>query len=405
MEPIDGLDMTGNQNRQRRDRTRTLRILAAIVVAAGIGTAIATAIASAMEAADDPLPERQRRAIIDHGPWPPAPAPDPSNRVSDDETAATLGIRLFFDPRLAPGGAMSCATCHRPEQAFAEDLPVSEGRVLLTRNAPSLINIRFRRWFGRDGASDSLWAASVRPLLEEKEFRADAPHITRLLESDPVLGDAYREVFGGKETERQGSRLLANIGKSLAAFQETLISQPSEFDRYRDAIAAGESAQAALFPDPAKRGAVLFFGRGRCNRCHSGPFFSNQGFANTGIGALSVRSPKDPGRQDGIKRLRSSPYNLLGPHNDDLARSTEAKTRRLVAKPQDAGAFAIPSLRGVVRTPPYMHNGSLPTLESVVRHYSVLDWQGLPIQLDAPTNPLDFTDDEVRDLVAFLEML
>ncbi|MBL8833210.1 MAG: cytochrome-c peroxidase, partial [Rhodospirillales bacterium] len=108
--------------------------------------------------------------LLRHGPWPPAPATDASNRASGNPLAARLGATLFFERRLSGDGTMSCASCHDPAKAWTDGRPVSVGRGPLDRNAPSLFDVGGRRWYGWDGASDSLWAASLRPILAPREL-------------------------------------------------------------------------------------------------------------------------------------------------------------------------------------------------------------------------------------------
>ncbi|MFM2067787.1 MAG: di-heme enzyme, partial [Pseudomonadota bacterium] len=119
----------------------------------------------------------ERAAILRHGPWPPPPARDPGNAWSDTPAARALGQRLFFEPRLSADARLACASCHQPALAFADALERSPGRlqpdghaVLLDRNAPSLWNAVHERWQGWDGAADSLWSQTLRPLLDEREM-------------------------------------------------------------------------------------------------------------------------------------------------------------------------------------------------------------------------------------------
>ena len=117
-------------------------------------------------------------AIARHGPWPPpAPARDPSNRVSGDPAAIALGEHLFGDARLSADGAMSCATCHEHGRNWSDGRARAMGRVELDRRTPSLWNVGFGHWFGWDGAGDSLWAQSIRPLLDPREMAADAARV------------------------------------------------------------------------------------------------------------------------------------------------------------------------------------------------------------------------------------
>src|SRR5262249_12423406 len=140
------------------------RVLLALSVAlAGVATTVGA----------EPSPiftQDERTAILAHGPWPqPMPA-DPSNRASGRAEAVALGCRLFFDKRLSVDGQRSCATCHDPAKAFADGRARSMGAVPVDRNAIALANLRLNRWFGWDGSGDSLWAQSIRPILDPKEL-------------------------------------------------------------------------------------------------------------------------------------------------------------------------------------------------------------------------------------------
>jgi cytochrome c peroxidase len=350
------------------------------------------------------LTQAERAAIISQGPWPMDWKPDPSNRVSGDPAAARLGFRLFFDARLSEGAVMSCATCHRPENGFAEARAVSQGRVPLTRNAPGLNNVRFNRWFGHDGGTDSLWASSIRTFLKKEEFASGPQLIENLLAGDDALRREFEAVFGTDKALQKGEAAMVLTAKALAAFQETLVSARTPFDDFRDAIAIGDDAAAALYPAAATRGAKLFFGRGQCHLCHFGPTFSNREFGDVGR-PLFVPGGVDKGRYDGIRAVKASRFNLLGAFSDDPRRSTAGKTRYLDLKPRNWGEFAVPGLRGVAQTAPYMHDGSLATLSDVVRHYSELDPDRIHADANAILKPLRLTEPEIADLVAFLESL
>ena len=349
--------------------------------------------------------DAERAAIVRQGPWPMAWQPDPSNRVSGNEAAVKLGFRLFFDPRLSDGAVMSCATCHRPERAFSEDRAVSAGRVPLTRNAPGLNNVRHNKWFGRDGGTDSLWASSIRTFLKKEEFASGPALVAALLQDDAELRREFETVFGPGSARQDGEAVMVLFAKALAAFQETLVSGRTMFDDFRDAMAADDTDAAALYPATAARGAKLFFGRGQCTFCHFGPAFSNGEFGDIGRPLFLPGGGVDKGRYAGVQMVRTSRFNLLGAYNDDPGRSTAAKTRYLDLKPRNWGEFAVPSLRGVAQTAPYMHDGSLATLDDVARYYSSIDPDRLHAGNGSLLRPLNLSEREILDLVAFLETL
>ena len=346
----------------------------------------------------------EERRILRHGPWPPASQPDPSNRVSGEPAAIAFGRALFFDPRLSLSGEVSCATCHPPERAWTDGLPRSRGQRTVDRNAPSLFNLRFNRWFGWDGAQDSLWAQNLRPLLDGREMGVGPDGAAGLVRSDRELSCGYRRAFGvmpGADDER----IFVDLGKALAAFLETQVTGSTPFDEFRDALARDDAAGQARYPAAAKRGLRLFVGRGNCAFCHFGPAFTNGEFADAGVPHFIEPGRVDPGRHGGIRKLHQSPYTLLGRFNDDAGRSTAAKTRYVDLRQSNFGEFRVPGLRNVALTAPYMHAGSLATLADVAHHYSTLDEERLHAGGERILRRLDLSAREQADLVAFLETL
>ena len=338
--------------------------------------------------------------ILQHGPWPPVLRPDPGNRVSGKPAAIGFGEKLFFEPRLSGSGSVLCATCHAPFRHFQDARPRAFGLAEVDRNTPTVVNTRFNRWYGWDGAQDNLWAQSIRPLLEPKEMNASAAHVARTVRA--VFGSDYQKTFGalpGADDEA----ILVDVGKALAAFQETLVSGRTPFDEFRDALAQGRPAPE--YPRAAQRGLKIFIGKGNCAVCHFGPHFTNGEFADTGVKFFVAPGRVDAGRHAGIERLKKSPFNLLGRFNDDKTRANAVGTTHVAQQHRNFGEFRVPGLRGVSRTAPYMHDGSIPTLRDVVRFYSGLDEERLHADGEKILKPLRLSDDEVADLVAFMETL
>jgi cytochrome c peroxidase len=345
----------------------------------------------------------ERAAILSHGPWPPKVPPDPSNRVSGVPAAIALGRQLFFDTRLSRDGTRSCATCHDPARAFADGRDRSLGHERLDRNAIALANLRLNRWYGWSGAADSLWAQSLRPILDDREFGMTAPMLRDRLAGDADIAGAYRELFAAKPANDAPEHALVNLAKALAAFQETIVTQRTSFDEFRDALERDDAAGMAPYPLPAQRGLKIFVGNGRCTVCHFGPNFTNGEFDDVGVPYFAEPGRVDAGRHGGIAALRDNPFNLLSAHNDG---ADATHTRHVEAQHRNWGEFRVPSLRNVARTAPYMHNGSLATLADVVRHYSEVNPERL--HGDDGTRiirPLHLTPEERADLVAFLETL
>ena len=347
--------------------------------------------------------EAEKRAVVRHGPWPAPWSPDPTNRASGRPEAIALGEHLFFEPRLSPSGKVLCATCHAPFRAWQDGRARALGLAQADRNTPSLLDVRYHHWFGWDGAGDSLWAQSLRPILDPREMGGSAAQAAALVRGDPQLACRYERAFGAPPPASD-SAVLAGVGKALAAFQETLVSGRSPFDDFRDALQREDPAAAARYPAAAQRGLRIFVGRGNCSVCHFGPAFTNGEFHDAGV-PFFVRGGVDPGRHGGLKKLQANTFNLLGEFNDDRSGASAVKTRQVALEHRNFGEFKVPSLRNAARTAPYMHNGSLATLADVVRHYSELSPDRLHADGEALLRPLRLTDAEAADLVAFLESL
>jgi len=255
-----------------------------------------------------------------------------------------LGRRLFFDTRLSRDGTLACATCHDPARAFSDGRPVPRGVNAISgvRNAPALINRGYGRTFFWDGRASSLERQARQPITNPTE-----------------LGLAESEL------EQRTGMTLDEVTAALASYVRTIRSGDSRFDRY----VAGETS--ALTP-LEKDGLAVFRGTGGCVACHVGPSFTDEQFHNTGVAWREGRFV-DPGRF------------VVSGHD------------------RDRGAFKTPTLREIARTAPYMHDGSLATLEDVVAFYS--DGGRANPHLDPDLQPRRFTPEEARALTAFLRSL
>lgn len=269
-----------------------------------------------------------------------------------------LGKQLFFDPRLSGDNRMSCATCHLPDKAFGDGLPRAKGHggKMLARNTPSLLNVGFFELFDWDGRAKCLEEQALGPIQSPDEMNQDLGELERELSAVPGYMEQFQNNFRTKVT-RDG------IAKSIAAFQRTLVTKPSPFDRY---LAGDKSALSAA----AKQGMELFEGDAGCVRCHQGPLLSDNKLYRLGV------SSQDEG---------------LG---------------GLTKKAEDKGKFRTPSLRNVAQTGPYMHDGSKKTLFEVVEFY----YRGVPLTT-SDRLPLDVSPllgqsySEIPAIVAFLESL
>ena len=349
--------------------------------------------------------QAERAAILAHGPWEDVNAPDPSNRVSGNAQAMAFGQRLFFDKRLSRNQKHSCASCHDPNSAFTDGLPQAVALKRGDRNTPALFNMRRKRWFGWDGGSDSIWAQSMRAITNPREFASTPEIIARRMSAETDLRAAYVRVFNRSPDDDTAEAVLVNVAKALAAFQETLVTGETPFDRFRASLVAGRDNPFEDFSASARRGLKIFVGKGKCSLCHSGPNFSNGEFHDIGLPHFAEPGRVDPGRHGGIPAARKSRFNLLGPYNDDPSRSTALGTRHVRQDHRNWGAFAVPSLREVARTAPYMHDGSFESLRAVIRHYSELDEERLHADGERLLKPLRLKLSEIEDLENFLRSL
>ncbi len=348
--------------------------------------------------------DEERASIAGHGPWPPSPEPDPAQAGFDRSAVVAFGRTLFFDRRLSADGRASCASCHVPALAFQDGRAVPrlrDGVATGVRNTPSLLDSAQRRWLGWGGEHDSLWAASLAPLLAAAEMGNRVDDLAARVRGTPELAKGHQRALGPLPASDEA--LLVNLAKALAAYQTTLRSPRTPFDDFRDALLRGDLQAAARYPLAAQRGLRLFLGEGRCGTCHAGPAFSNGEFADIGI-PFFVPGGVDAGRHAGLKALLASPYNRLGPHGaaGDLR---AVATRHVVVEHRHFGEFRVPTLRGLVPTAPYMHDGSLATLDDVVRHYSELDEERLHADGERILRPLKLQPAAHADLLAFLRSL
>ncbi len=310
---------------------------------------------------------------------PPRPPPDPTNRVADEPAAAVLGRRLFGDRSLSPSGRVACSSCHDAELVFTNGKDTAaEGVGPGNRNVPSLVLASHARWQLWDGRADTLWGQAVLPFEDPNEFGS-----SRLFVAHAVFAGhraEYESVFGslppldksqrfppsGKpgdpawegmtpQDRDAVTRVFANVGKAIAAFERGLRVSPNALDRY----AAGE--RAAL-TDSEKRGLRAFFAAG-CAQCHYGPRLTDDAFHNLRFPTGRRDLEADAGRAEGIPLLSASEFSRAGVFSD----SPGFEPRRTPTT-ADAmyGAFKTPSLRGVPFTMPYGHGGGFGGLASVI---------------------------------------
>jgi cytochrome c peroxidase len=223
---------------------------------------------------------------------------------------------------------------------------------------------------------------------------------------EPELACFYERVFGhspntgGVDLET----VLVNTAKAVAAYLETLVTGRTAFDEFRDALARDDAAATSRYPPAALQGLRLFIGRGNCIACHNGPNFSNGEFADIGVPFFTAPGEVDSGRYQDLQNLRASRFSLLGRYSDEPGGRALA-TRLAVLEPRHWGEFKVPSLRNVTVTAPYMHNGSVPTLNDVLQHYSTLDESRIHSSALPLLRPLRLSEEEKNALLAFLSTL
>jgi cytochrome c peroxidase len=358
--------------------------------------------------------------------------PDPSNRVADDPRAARLGYRFFFERRFSITGGISCASCHNPERVFTDNLALAQGLETMTRKTQTIVGTAYSPWQFWDGRKDSQWSQALAPLESAIEHGGSRTQYAHLIAEDEVYRTEYEALFGPlpdlsdrsrfpntagpvrdaavhaawermtAEDRDAVSRVYANIGKAIAAYERLLLPGAAPFDAYVEALLAGdkEGMRAALTPDQVA-GLRLFIGKADCTNCHNGPLFTNHEFHNTGV-PPGEGLPLDQGRAEGVQELRADPFNCLGRFSD--AEPDKCVDLRFV-KPGGSellAAFKVPTLRNVAETHPYMHAGQFGTLAEVVAHYNRAASSTIGHN---ELRPLNLTETEQAQLEVFLHSL
>lgn len=283
----------------------------------------------------------------------PAGVPFPAETPFTPERAE-LGQRLFFDPQLSADGATSCASCHQPDKGFEDGRKTAaglRGRTLV-RHTPTLWNVAIQTALFWDGRSHSLEDQALRPVSATVEMNLDLDQLVARLSSDRTYVAAFATAFPDDPTIS-----AETVARAIATYERTLISPLSPFDDY---VAGNEDALS----EEAKRGFGLFTGKARCATCHTGWAFTNGGFHDIGL------------------------------TDDDLGRGA------LTLRKFDEHRFRTPTLRELLSRAPYMHDGSLATLEAVVDHYA----DHRKPRLFA-LGPVKLSPTERAELVAFLRSL
>lgn len=288
-------------------------------------------------------------------PTPPVPSANPQTRVKIE-----LGRMLFFDKRLSNDNSIGCSTCHDPAKAYSDGRERAVGihDTMLARRTPSLLNSVYNSAQFWDGRSKNLEDQALVPMLEKNEMgMAGAERLMARLRAIPEYRAGFRRAFGSGVN-------LQGLQRSIAAFERTLVTPGSAFDRY----AAGDKA---ALTDPQKRGLILFIGKASCSQCHNGPNFTDNKFHNLGL---------LPGERE----------------NDDLGHFAVTRNAK------DRHSFKTPSLRSASQQSHFMHNGFFATLAQVIDFYDQGGGTGSKSDL---LFELHLTDAEREDLLVFLQAL
>ncbi len=330
---------------------------------------------------------------------PPVPVPK-DNPITPEKVK--LGDKLFHDTRFSTTGEVSCATCHDRTKGFGDALPVSEGinKLKGTRNAPTIINAAYLHTQFWDGREPSLESQSGQPFLNPVEMGLkDHEPILKIVRSDPDYPELFKKAFG--KTVDQIT--MVEVKQALATFERTLISGDSPFDKYYF-----EGDKTAMSP-AAIRGLEIYVGQGRCVSCHrieqTQALFTDNRFHMIGVSANQMPEGLDElsAAVQEVKEKGTDIAVLSNPRTSSLGRY--AVTGDLT----NIGAFKTPTLRNIALTAPYMHDGSHKTLKEVVQFYNnggrLNETDPVPELLSGGIRPLNLTEEQQADLVAFMEAL
>jgi len=285
-----------------------------------------------------------------------APVVHPKDNPPTPEKIA-LGMQLYFEPRLSSDNKVSCASCHAPEKGFSNGARFATGvdGQMGGRSAPTVLNTAYGKFQFWDGREPTLEAQALGPIANPIEMNLPIADAVKKLNGIKGYKDQFQKVFKTDVT-------ADGIGKAIAAYERTVLSGDAPFDAFK---AGDKKALTAA----AQNGMKLFFGKALCSACHAGPNFSDGGFHNVGIG-MDQKKP-------------------------DIGREAVSKLEG------DRGSFKTPTLRDIARSAPYMHDGSLKSLEDVIEHYNKGGIDNPYLSEDVFA--LKLTDQEKKDLITFLK--
>lgn len=272
-----------------------------------------------------------------------------------------LGKNLFFDPRLSGSQWISCASCHNPGLGWSDGLPTAmgDGMKKLPRATPTILNTAYNKLQMWDGRDASLEEQATRPITAQAEMNLDMHILVTRLSAISGYKTLFEQAYPGEDITEK------TVAKALASFERTIVSTESPFDQWRRGNEGAVDASV-------KRGFVLFEGKAKCEKCHQGFNFTDDGFHNIGLKPTPGMAP-------------------------DEGRFAQRKVPIL------KGAFKTPTLRDIARTAPYMHNGAYTTLEQVIEHYN--RGGDSNENVDPNISALDLSKAEKADLLSFLNSL
>ncbi|OWY69576.1 hypothetical protein B7486_19660 [cyanobacterium TDX16] len=312
------------------------------------------------------------------------PVPIPADNPMTPEKIE-LGRMLYFDPRLAGDSSLSCAKCHDPAKGFSNGLQMSDAYpgTKHWRHVPTVLNAAYLRHQFWDGRADSLEAQAIGPIAAPIEMNQNYTHLVEKLSGIPWYRDQFKKVFKSDVN-------MDNLAKAIAAFERTIVSKPGPVDKFL-------SGDKSALTDYQKKGMDLFTGKANCIACHHGAALSDGEFHTTGVPEIEeLKTETD--------RIATRHFFATDQKYPNPRRVNADYGRELITKSQsDRGRFKTPSLRELVHTAPYMHNGAFETLDDVIEFY--MNGGGDHPNKDPLLRPFELTDQEFDQLREFLEAL
>lgn len=303
----------------------------------------------------------------------------------------SLGQQIFNDPQFSKNGKISCASCHLKNLAFTDGKKTTAGISGLTgtRNAPTIVNAAFFETLFVDGRASSLEDQALQPMLNSIEHGLKSQHeILSIVLKNTHYKQQIQKIFKVSEAEISSQ----HIAKVLASFERTLVSGNSKFDQYYFAQDRSQLSKSAA------RGLLIFKRKGNCANCHeiswNNALFTDNRFYNIGVGS-KILQPIETELVTALKKSENYPLN-----NQEKSELGRFNVTHII---KDIGKFKTPTLRNIALTAPYMHDGSLATLEEVIEYYDKGGNKNL--FLDPAIFPLHLTDEEKNDLVEFMKSL